>query len=475
MKKHFILFFTIAFSYVSFGQSVQYINYKSFFENKTMRIDYFHSGDANEEHFSLDRILNDGAWAGSKNKVLDDLKLGLYFFEVYDKASEKLLYSRGFASIFGEWQTIPEAQEKWGTFHESIRFPWPINPVNVVMKKRNGQNIFEKIWETEIDPGARSVNPSEPISTFKTFSVLKNGAPNDKVDIVILGDGYTADEMEKFKEDVKRLTNELFNVEPFKSRKRDFNIMAVETPSAVSGVNRPHPGVFKRTPLSVSYSSFDSERYALAYDNRTIREVAAAVPYEFMFILINEETYGGGGIYNLYSTVAVDNKFSAYIFVHEFGHSFAALADEYYTSSVSYDMGEVTVEPWESNITALLDKDNLKWKKLVDASTPLPTPWDKEKYDEFSYNIQKERKALRAKKVPEAEVEALFEREKAESAALLDNMEYTGKVGAFEGGGYMQFGLYRPYADCIMFTRNKQQFCPVCQDAISKVIEQYVK
>ncbi len=249
--------------------------------------------------------------------------------------------------------------------------------------------------------------------------------------------------------------------------------MAVETPSEISGVNRPHPGIFKRTPLSVSYSSFDSERYALAYDNRTIRDVAAQVPYDFMFILVNEETYGGGGIYNLYSTVAVDNKFSGYIFVHEFGHSFAALADEYYTSSVSYDMGEITVEPWESNITALLDKDNLKWKDLVDASTPLPTPWDKEKYDEFSYNIQKERKALRAKKVPEAEVEALFEREKSESASILDNMLYTGKVGAFEGGGYMQYGLYRPYADCIMFTRNKQQFCPVCQDAISKVINQY--
>jgi hypothetical protein len=243
----------------------------------------------------------------------------------------------------------------------------------------------------------------------------------------------------------------------------------------VSGVNRPHPGVFKRTALSTSYSSFDSERYVLAYDNRTIRDAAATVPYDYMFIIINEETYGGGGIFRLYSTVAVDNSFSDYIFVHEFGHSFAGLADEYYTSSVSYEMGEITIEPYEYNITALLDPENLKWKDLVDKSTPLPTPWEKEKYDEFSYEIQKERNALRAAKVPEAEVEALFEREKKESAAILDNMEYTGKVGAFEGGGYMQYGLYRPYADCIMFTRNKQQFCPVCQDAISKVIDQYTK
>lgn len=475
MKRILLLSFVILVIGKSYSQNVQYINYKSYFENKTMRLDYFHSGDADEEHFSVDRILNEGTWAGSKTKVLDDLKLGLYFFEVYDKPSGQLLYSRGFASIFGEWQTIPEAKEKWGTFHESIRFPWPINPVMVKMNKRNSQNAFDLIWETEIDPHARYVNPAVASSSFDTFKILDNGAPNNKVDIVILGDGYTADEMEKFKQDTKRLTDELFNVEPFKSRKSDFNIMAVKTPSEVSGVNRPHPGIFKRSPLSVSYSSFDSERYALAYDNRTIRDVAAAVPYDFMFILINEETYGGGGIYNLYSTVAVDNKFSEYIFVHEFGHSFAALADEYYTSSVSYDMGEVTVEPWESNITALLDKENLKWKHLVDAETPLPTPWEKEKYDDFSYDIQKERKALRAKKVPEAKVEALFEKEKVKSSEILNNMEYSGKVGAFEGGGYMQYGLYRPYADCIMFTRNKQQFCPVCQDAISRVIEQYVK
>lgn len=457
----------------SFGQNVQYINYNDYFDNKTMRVDYFHSGNATEEHFSVDRILNDGVWSGSKKKLIDDLKSGLYFFEVVDENSGKILYSRGFASIFGEWQTIPEASEKWGTFHESVRFPWPLKPVNLKLFKRNVENQFDLVWETRIDPQSRIVNPALHNTGLNIHNIIESGAPNEKVDIVLLGDGYTADEMKKFREDAKRLTNELFAVEPFKSRKSDFNVMAVETPSEVSGVNRPHPGIFKRTPLSVRYSSFDSERYALAYDNRTIRDVAATVPYEFMFILINEETYGGGGIYRLYATVAVDNKFSGYIFVHEFGHHFAALADEYYTSSVSYEMGEINVEPWEPNITALLDPENLKWKQLVEDNTPLPTPWEKEKYDNFSYDIQKERKALRAKKVPEAEVEALFKRERKESSAILDNMEYSGKVGAFEGGGYKQYGLYRPYSDCIMFTRNKQEFCPVCQDAISRVIDQY--
>ncbi len=475
MKKLTILLITHIMLFTSYSQVAKAINFEEYFDSKTMRVDYFHTGNFEEEHFAIDRILNDGVWAGSKTILTDQLNLGLYFFEIQDKETSTVLFNRGFASIFGEWQSIPEAEEQWGTFHESVRFPWPLKPVKLIMKKRDATNQFVKIWETDIDPAARSVNPAENISSYKVFSYLESGNSNEKVDIVILGDGYTADEMEKYQRDVKRLAAELFAVEPFKSRKSDFNVSAVETPSEVSGVNRPHPGVFKRTILSTSYSSFDSERYVLAYDNRTIRDVAATVPYDYMFIIINEETYGGGGIFRLYSTVAVDNSFSDYIFVHEFGHSFAGLADEYYTSSVSYEMGEVTMEPYEYNITALLDPANLKWKHLVDKNTPLPTPWEKESYDQFSYDIQKERKALRAAKVPEAEVEALFEREKKESANILDNMEFTGKVGAFEGGGYMQYGLYRPYADCIMFTRNKQLFCPVCQDAISKVIDQYTK
>lgn len=475
MKKILRLLLSQIFFLSGFTLIAKSINFDEYFESNTMRVDYFHTGNAEVEYFAIDRILNDGEWAGSKTILTDQLNLGLYFFEIQDKESSTLLFSRGFSSIFGEWQTIPEAENEWGTFQESVRFPWPLKPVILIMKKRDGTNQFVKIWETEIDPASRSVNPAENISPYNVFSYLENGSPNEKVDIVILGDGYTADEMEKYQSDVKRLAAELFAVEPYKSRKSDFNVSAVETPSEVSGVNRPHPGVFKRTALSTSYSSFDSERYVLAYDNRTIRDVAATVPYDYMFIIINEETYGGGGIFRLYSTVAVDNSFSDYIFVHEFGHSFAGLADEYYTSSVSYEMDEITVEPYEYNITALLDPENLKWKKLVDKNTPLPTPWDKEEYDSFSYEIQVERKELRAAKVPEAEVEALFEREKEELSNILDNMEYTGKVGAFEGAGYMQYGLYRPYADCIMFTRNKQEFCPVCRDAISKVIDQYSK
>ena len=450
-------------------------DFEKLFNKKTMRVDYFHSGTATEEHFSIDRIISDGEWGGSLNIMLDDMNLGPYFFEIFDLQTGELIYSRGFANIFGEWQTIPEAKEGWGTFHESIRFPWPKATVKLVMKKRNNKNEFESIWETEIDPSSRAVNPADLIQDYNVYTYLENGPATEKVDIVILGDGYSEEEMDKYHKDVDRLMDTFFESEPFKSRRSDFNVRAVETPAPASGVNKPHPGVFKRTPLSVSYSSFDSERYALAYDNRIIRDVASMVPYEYTIILINEETYGGGGIFRLYATTAVDNSFSEYIIIHEFGHHFAALGDEYYTSAVSYEMGEITVEPWEVNVTALFDPENVKWKALVEEGTPIPTPWNKEKFDNHGMKIQKERNALRKSKAPESELEALFARQREEEIKMIKKMEYKDDVGAFEGSGYMQYGYYRPSIDCIMYTRNWNVFCPVCQKAMSDVIDLYTK
>jgi hypothetical protein len=473
MKTISVLFLAIGIIFNLQAQKTANVDYSKYFTSETMRVDYFHTGTSSEEHFSLDRILNDGSWAGSQSVLLDELNRGLYFYKITDTLTNKLLFSRGFASVFGEWQSIGDPN--WGTFHESVRFPWPKLPVRLTIEKRDSKNKFVAIWSVVIDPKSRIVNPAVLRSDFKTYTYFENGRTNDHVDIVILGDGYTASEMEKFHKDVATLTDELFTVEPFKSRKADFNVRAVETPSATSGVNKPHPGVFSRTPLSMSYGAFDSERYALSYDNRTIRDVAASVPYDYMFILINERTYGGGGIFNLYSTVAADNKFSRYIFVHEFGHSFAALADEYYTSDVSYQAPEITIEPWEPNVTALLDPSNLKWKELVKPGTPVPTPWEKTEFDNFSYGIQKERRALRAANVPETEMEALFEREKNTSLEMFDKNKYKDATGAFEGGNYMQFGIYRSALDCIMFTRNKQEFCPACTKSITEVIDMYAK
>ncbi len=446
------------------------------FTADTMRVDYFHTGGpTSDETVSLDRIVNDGPWAGSRTQLVDRTNLGKYLFEVRDKASGEQLYSRGFASIYGEWETTGEQKTLHRTFHESLRFPWPAQRVAVTLRKRQEDNSFAPLWSIEVDPASRFVNRA-PIRQHagRVWPAFENGPASQKVDILVIGDGYTSAEMAKFHRDVTRLLDALFAEEPFKSRRADFNVRALDLPSAESGVNRPNAGVFRRTPVSAEYNIFDSERYVLTLDNRALRDAASAAPYEFIEILVNERTYGGGGIFNDHATASVDSAFSAYVFVHEFGHHFAALADEYYTSDVAYEArGAEKLEPWEPNVTALHDPAQLKWKDLVTPGTPLPTPWDKAAFEQHTAEIQKRRRDIRARNAPEAEMDALFREQMIWDQKFLSSMRYSGAVGAFEGAAYEARGLYRPEADCLMFTRNPVGFCRVCRRAIARIIDLY--
>jgi hypothetical protein len=443
---------------------------------RTMRVDYFHTGGpTSSETLSLDRIVNDGPWAGSRTMLIDPTNLGKYFFEVRDKANGRVIYSRGFASLFGEWETTAEAKTDHRTFHESLRFPWPGSPVQVTLRKRQADNSFGTIWSIDVDPGSRFVNPS-PLKheAGQVWTVFENGPPADKVDLLVISEGYTQDQLPKFHADVKRLLESLFKEEPFKSRKPDFNVRALDLPSPESGINRPNAGVFRRTPLSTEYNVFDSERYVLTLDNRALRDAASAAPYEFIEILVNEQTYGGGGIFNDHATASVDSAFSEYVFVHEFGHHFAALADEYYTSDVAYETGAAKKqEPWEPNVTALLDPAALKWRDLVTPGTPLPTPWGKEEFERHSRAIQERRREIRKRNAPEEEMDALFREQRDWEEKFLSSMQYSKAVGAFEGAAYEARGLYRPQADCIMFTSNRVGFCAVCRRAIGRIIDLY--
>jgi hypothetical protein len=447
------------------------------FVDKTMRVDYYHTGSGGREIVSLEAVVSDGPWPGSRTRLVDDTNLGPYFFEVIDPSTNRALYSRGFASIYGEWETTDEPKQGIGrSFHESVRFPWPKHPVQLVLKKRDRLNAFREVWSTVIDPASRFVNPADRRPAGRVWTVFENGPAATKVDLLILGDGYAEADLPKFHADVKRLTDQLFATEPFKSRKSDFNVRALDLPAARSGVNRPRTSDFRRTPLGVSYNIFDSERYALTLDNRSMRDAASAAPYDFLEILINEQQYGGGGIFNDHATAAVDTAFADYIFVHEFGHHFAGLADEYYTSDVAYETGSADrPEPWEPNVTAMKDPATLKWRDLVEAATPLPTPWEKAPYEKKSAEIQARRRDLRARNAPESDMNALFTDELTWSTAFLKGMAHAGKVGAFEGAAYEAKGLYRPEADCIMFTRDKVGFCRVCQRAISRIIDMYAR
>jgi len=443
---------------------------------RTMRVDYVHTGGPTSgETLALDRVVNDGPWAGSRTQFVDTTNLGKYFFDVRDRTSDRVLYSRGFASIYGEWETTAEVKTSHRSFHESLRFPWPKQPVRVTLQKRQPDNRFATVWTTDVDPDSRFVNAAPLRAHAGTvWSVFENGPAAGKVDVLVISEGYTRAQLPKFHKDVARLVDALFDEEPFKSRKRDFNVRALDLPSAESGVNRPNAGVFRRTPLSAEYNIFDSERYVLTLDNRALRDAASAAPYEFVELLVNERTYGGGGIFNDQATASVDSAFAEYVFVHEFGHHFAALADEYYTSDVAYETtADKKLEPWEPNVTALADPATLKWRDLVTPGTPLPTPWQKEEFERHSRAVQERRREIRKRNAPEDEMDALFREQRAWDEKLLGGMKYSRTVGAFEGASYEARGLYRPEADCIMFTRDRVGFCRVCQRAINRIVDLY--
>ncbi len=445
------------------------------FTGKTLRVDYYHSGTATEERFALERARVEGPWPGSRTQLLDDTNLGKYLVEVADATSHRLLYSRGFSSIFGEWETTGPARRGWGTLAEAVRLPEPRRPFQLRIRKRAEDQSFVEVWTTTLDPTSRFVDRPAP-PTGDVTVLLDNGAPAVKVDLVVLGDGYTAGQRQKFLDDARRLGMALFEEEPYRSRKSDFNVRAVFAASPTAGVSRPRSGEFHESALGARYNIFDSERYVLSLEDRRWRDVAAAAPYDAVLMLVNQRKYGGGGIYNLYSTAAADSAEAQYLVVHEFGHHFASLADEYYTSPVSYEESTgPRAEPWEPNVTALLDPEKLKWGDLVADGTPLPTPWAKQEFETYSRASQARRAELRAGGAAEEELEKLFRDERVRTTEILAGGEHGGKVGAFEGASYEATGLYRPSPDCLMFTRDDVGFCAVCRRGIERIIDLYAR
>jgi hypothetical protein len=226
---------------------------------RTMRVDYYHTGTASEERFSLDRVVVEPLeWPGNPAAAVDRTNLGRYFFEVADVASGRVLYSRGFASVYGEWETTPEAKQRARTFHESLRFPRPDGPVKITLKKRDAQNAFREVWTTDVDPKDPFVDDAKPPSPGPLLSLEKHGEPADKVDFLILGDGYTAAERGKFEKDARRLVEILFAVSPFKERRGDFNVWGLCPPTEESGISRPSTGVHRRSRVGATYDAFGS-------------------------------------------------------------------------------------------------------------------------------------------------------------------------------------------------------------------------
>lgn len=468
----------------------QPVSFNDYFNDQTMRVDYFHIGDATTEVITVDHIYQYGIWAGSTKNLLDNFNNGAYYYKVYDAASGKLIFSRGFDSYFKEYQTSDEATKGIKrTYHESAIIPFPKNKIKLVLEKRDKQNKLNEVFSTEIDPAdLYIIKDNVKDKAAKVYKSHFSGDPHAKVDVVILADGYSAKDQKKFEKDLKRYTNLLINQKPFKKSKDRFNIYGVFKASEDSGIDEPGANIYKNTTISTTFYSLGSERYVLTEDNKSMRDLAAQVPYDAIYIMCNSPRYGGGGIYNFYCTFVSDNQFSPYIFLHEFGHSFGGLADEYYTSDVAYnEFYTAGLEPVEPNITRALDPKNVKWKGSLSEGIAVPTLWEKENYDKMDLTWQKERRELNKKiaelkrnRVPQKKVDAVQNEYNMKDKLHSDEVDqylmkskFWNKVGVFEGAGYSSNGMYRSMLDCLMFSKGTKPFCKVCEEHVAKVINHF--
>ena len=403
--------------------------FDQYFTESSLRVDYCLTGNSTVTSFSLKELIHEPYWSGSKTNLIDTLEFGNYIVKVFEAGTDKLLFSKGYQNLYGEWQTTDEAKQVTKTFEESVIVPFPKVKIDIA--------LFRKTWEGELVEGMRlTVNPDDYfIRNYDNLNLpvyaawIGNRDITKAVDIVILPEGYTQAEMGKFIKDCDFFVKSLFNYEPYDRYRESFNVRGVMVPSEESGCTMPGDKIYKNTVMRFSFWTFDSERYCMSTDNRDIRDLAGQVPYDQIYILVNTEKYGGGGIYNFYCSSASSNNKSSDVIIHEFGHGFAGLADEYYYAGASEHMYNIALEPWEPNITSLVDFSN-KWGDMIREGTPVPTPREK---------------------------------------------KYISTIGVYEGGGYEPEGMYSPYMDCLMNTFKGHEFCPVCQRAIERMILYYSK
>ncbi len=413
---------------ISHAVSAQNI-FDKYFTDKSLRFDFMLAGNNLKTVVFPVAMKEEPYWAGSRTRLIDPFNYGNFRYELFDATENTLIYSRGFCTLYQEWQTTAEANKMERSFYEVSTMPFPRKKVRFVLSRRDRHGSFSKLYESDIDPSDYFIRREKPVDV-KTKKIYGSGDPQNSVDLAFIAEGYRAEEMEKFRDDVKKLADILFKEQPFISFKEKFNIWAVEAISQESGTDNPGKGIYLNTALNSSFYTFDLDRYLTTQDIKAVNDYAASVPHDNIIVLINSSEYGGGGVYNYYSGTTAGHPFSPKVFIHEFGHGFAGLADEYYSSEVAYEeFYPLAVEPWEPNITTLVNFDS-KWKNIIDKNTPVPTP---------------------------------------------EEEKFINVTGLFEGGGYSAKGIYRPETDCRMKSNGPKGFCTVCRKAIEEMIRFYIE
>jgi len=400
--------------------------YRDFFTEKACRIDFHFCGNVVLTNAFLDKIKQEPFWGGRRAHLSENLNLGQYRFQVFDSISNQLIYTDGFSTLYYEWQSTPEALLVNKSFEQSVQFPYPQKSVKVIIQKRLDFDKWETLLQFGFSPDDKLIRRNKPVNV-QVKAIIKSTIPEKAIDIAVIAEGYTSKEQEKFYKDAKKLAENILTHEPFAKYKNRINVYAIAAPSEDSGITAPQDDSWKNTAVGSNYYTFYEPRYLTSTNVFDIRNYAALVPYDAIYVLANTATYGGGGIYNFYAMASADSKRAqTEVVVHEFGHSFAGLADEYFRegSDVLDGMYNLKQEPWEPNITSMVQFDK-KWKDQLPAGTQIPTP-------------------------------------------LTD--ENKMKPGVFEGGGYLTKGMYRSMYDCRMRTNEAKEFCPVCQQAVERMI-----
>ncbi len=407
--------------------AAQTVDFDTWFQPKALRFDFSIGGDAATQTVYAGRMREEPHWAGPRNGLISPFNFGEYACRIYDKASGKLLFTTGFSSLFLEWRTTAEAGITRREYPHSLSFPYPKAPVRFELLQRNRTTMaFEPLFSTEIEPSSKFIERGK-LNDFAITRILYNGNPASHLDLVFVAEGYTESQQAQFIADANKFADYLFSVEPYSNLKSRFNIWAVGAISKESGTDNPGRNEWKNTALNSTFYTFDVERYLTTPSFTAIRDAVSETPVDAVYVIVNTDKYGGGGIYNFYGLSAARNDRSFPVFVHELGHSLVGLGDEYFSSEVAYqDFYNLKTEPWEPNLTTLVDF-GAKWRHLLDASTPIPTP---------------------------------------------DTETHRLRTGVFEGGGYVAKGVYRPAFNCRMKS-NEAEFCEVCREAIEKTVNFY--
>lgn len=444
--------------------------YDDFFEDRTLRLDYILAGTNHTQQIYFEQAYATSRWAGRKARLTEAPLRGNGQVVVSDHVTGQKLYVHTFSTLFQEWQATEEATKVAKAFETSFNVPYPKQPVDITVSLTNFHGKVVAKLEHTINPGDILIRPiglgniphyyiwkgkTNTISVQPDMSGQRRFVPTEGpldgeaditncIDLAIVAEGYTRDQMGKFYLDCQRVVDALFAHEPFTSLKDRFNVVAVASESLDAGPSVPHLKRWSRTPAHTHYDTFYTDRYLMTQDVHHIYDLLSDIPFEHIIVLVNSDTYGGGGIYNQLTVSTSDHPTFRQVLVHEFGHAYGGLGDEYFYDDAYESMYPSDTEPWEPNLTTLVDFDS-KWKDMLPKGTAIPTPPARiPNYREIKN--EKERQQLN---------------------------EATQRVGVFEGGGYQSKGVYRPAQECRMKINEVEHFCPVCSRALVRITDFY--